>query len=159
MPPILRRTARVLPVSTDGEVLLLLDRDPARPDALRWGTVGGAVDAGESLVDAALRELHEETGVVAGPDALSGPFHRDRREFSYDGTTYEGDSTFFAMRLERTTEISFAHLEAAEVGNVLEAHWWSPDDLAADGRLVAPDLPEIMRAAILAATGPDRGDT
>jgi 8-oxo-dGTP pyrophosphatase MutT (NUDIX family) len=157
---ILRRTARVLPVSDAGEVLLLLDRDPARPDVLRWGTVGGGVDPGESLVDAALRELHEETGIVAVADALIGPFHHDRRDVTFDGTEYDGDSTFFAMRLDRTVDVSFEHLEAAEVGIVLEARWWTPEDLAADGRLVAPDLPDIIRAAVTAAHAPaDAGRT
>jgi hypothetical protein len=47
MEPIPRVSARVLPVSPDGEVLLLQDRDrdPAEPEVLRWGTNGGAVRA------------------------------------------------------------------------------------------------------------------
>lgn len=49
--------------------------------------------------------------------------------------------------------MTFDHLEPEEVGNVAEARWWTPADLAADGRLVAPDLPEIMSAAIAAVRG------
>ena len=153
MEPILRVTARVVPVSDDGRVLLLLEQDPARPGELRWGTVGGAVDPGESLVDAALRELHEETGVVASSDQLSAPFHRGRREFSYDGVAYLGDSTFFAMTLDAEVPVTFEHLVPAEVGNVVEARWWTPSGVTEDGRLVAPDLPDVMRAAIAAAGG------
>ena len=48
MEPIPRVTARVLPVNPDGEVLLLQDVDPAVPGVLRWGTIGGALDPGES---------------------------------------------------------------------------------------------------------------
>ena len=68
MEPIPRVSARVLPVSPDGEVLLLQDRDPAERDVLRWGTIGGAVDPGESLEEAAVREMHEETGLIDPAD-------------------------------------------------------------------------------------------
>ncbi len=54
--PTLRVTARVLPVNHRGEVLLLQDQDPGRPGILRWGTIGGAVDPGETLLEAAVRE-------------------------------------------------------------------------------------------------------
>ena len=90
MEPIRRDTARVLPVSPAGTVLLLLDRDPAVPEGWRWGTIGGAVDPGEELGAAAVRELFEETGIRADASALVGPFHTDLREFSYAGTAYLG---------------------------------------------------------------------
>ena len=65
MDPVIRTAARVLPVSPDGQVLLLQCQDPARPGDLHWISVGGAVDPGESRVEAALRELREETGIEA----------------------------------------------------------------------------------------------
>ncbi|QIG43421.1 NUDIX domain-containing protein [Nocardioides anomalus] len=127
-----RVTARVLPVSPDGRVLLLQDRDPAVPEVLRWGTVGGGVDPGESLLEAAVRELFEETGVVAAPDQLVGPVHQDSRAFSCDGVDHSGHSTFFA---------------------VVAARWWAPDELAEAGGMIAADLPDVVRAGIAAVGG------
>ena len=148
-----RITARVVPVNAAGEVLLLQDQDPAHPGQLRWGTPGGAVEPGESLADAGVRELFEETGIVAAPHDLGPAFHRDTRDFTFDGVGYVSDSTFFTLSLEREVTVTFEHLEAAEVGNVLAARWWTPDELAADGSVVVPDLPDILRAAVAAARG------
>jgi 8-oxo-dGTP pyrophosphatase MutT (NUDIX family) len=154
--PVRRATARVMPVSPSGEVLLLCDQDPGRPGDLRWGTIGGEVDAGETHQQAAVRELFEEIGLRVGPERLTAAFHRDEREFSYDGRLYLGDSTFFGLGLPRDVEVSFEHLEEAEVGNVFEARWWTPEEVRADGRLVAPDLPEIMTLAIAAVAQHER---
>ncbi len=155
MSPDLRLTARVLPVNPAGEVLLLQDQDPTYPGVLRWGSVGGAVDPGETLVEAALRELHEETGIEARPEALTEAIHRGVYEFSWAGWSFVSDATFFAMPLAPDVEVTFDHLERLEVGNVLAADWWTPEALETDGSAVAPDLPDIMRLAVRAVLGSD----
>jgi ADP-ribose pyrophosphatase YjhB (NUDIX family) len=38
-----------------------------QPNAGRWGFPGGVLELGETVADGAMRELHEETGVVAEP--------------------------------------------------------------------------------------------
>ena len=57
MPPWRRQTARVLPVDPEGRVLLLHGWDPRRPEAPFWFTIGGGAEPGESLPEAAAREL------------------------------------------------------------------------------------------------------
>lgn len=52
-------------VVRDGQVLLARRRKA--PDAGLWGYPGGHVEAGETALMAAARELREETGVVARP--------------------------------------------------------------------------------------------
>jgi 8-oxo-dGTP pyrophosphatase MutT (NUDIX family) len=53
-------------IVTDGERILLghATRSP------RWDIPKGAAEAGENFAEAAARELHEETGLVASPDEL-----------------------------------------------------------------------------------------
>jgi len=46
---------------------LLLVRRRNEPDAGLWGFPGGHVDLGETGLDAAVRELREETSIVAEP--------------------------------------------------------------------------------------------
>ncbi|MCH1868948.1 NUDIX hydrolase [Nocardioides sp. CFH 31398] len=150
-----RTTARVLPVSDDGAVLLVQDHDPAHPDALRWGSVGGGVDPGESPERAAVRELHEETGVVAVPAQLIGPVHAQEAEYSFAGLAYRAASTYWALHLERGVPTSLDHLAPDEVGHVFALDWWTPEQLEApEAPAYADDhLPEIMRAAVVAVLG------
>lgn len=70
--PLLLVAAGVLAQNTADDVLL-----QRRGDDGTWGIPGGALELGESLEDAARRELTEETGLVAGAlellDVYSGP--------------------------------------------------------------------------------------
>jgi 8-oxo-dGTP pyrophosphatase MutT (NUDIX family) len=53
--------------------LLITRRAPRlRSHAGQWALPGGSRDPGESIEDAALREMAEETGVELGPDAVLG---------------------------------------------------------------------------------------
>jgi 8-oxo-dGTP diphosphatase len=62
-------------VAVVGNRLLLVrrGRDPGRG---RWSVPGGRVEAGESLAEAVVRELAEETGVVGRCGALLGVAER-----------------------------------------------------------------------------------
>ena len=121
-----RHTARVVPVADDGTCLLLLEEDPARPGAPTWGTIGGAVDAGESTLEAAVRELREETALRVGVGELIGPVSERVHDYTWDAVAYVGRATVYALPLRRATAISFDHLQPAEIGSVLEARWLSP---------------------------------
>lgn len=56
-------------VTRDGTVLLT-QRSPLKPMGLLWECTMGSVLAGEESLAAALRELHEETGIDAPQEAL-----------------------------------------------------------------------------------------
>jgi 8-oxo-dGTP pyrophosphatase MutT (NUDIX family) len=58
----------------DVETALLLTRRAAslRTHRAQWALPGGRCDAGETPVQAALRELHEELGLALSPDAVLG---------------------------------------------------------------------------------------
>jgi ADP-ribose pyrophosphatase YjhB (NUDIX family) len=57
------RPAAIAIVPRDGKVLLVRRANP--PDPGRWGFPGGKIEWGETVHQAAIRELAEETGVRA----------------------------------------------------------------------------------------------
>lgn len=65
-----RLAACVLAVDAQGRVLLTRRQRSMRSFPGAWVLPGGGVDAGERAVDAAVRELEEETGIVANPASL-----------------------------------------------------------------------------------------
>ena len=145
--PTRRTVARVLPVSGDGKVLLLLGCDPAVPEVRYWFTIGGAADPGETLAVAGARELREETGIAVDPADLGEPFGHYEVGFSWDGRDYVNESTLFAVALEESP-VSFAGLDRLESQSIFDARWWTPADLAADGGAVDPRLIDHMQDAI-----------
>ncbi len=109
--------AAVIVVDPAGRVLLQLrDDDPAIAFPDHWGITGGGVEAGEELVEAARRELLEETGLMLD----------DLRPFaSYEESEPDGSlcaTQFFYAVTDRTTD-------EMVVGEGQELRFFDPDGL------------------------------
>ena len=76
--PALKRAAVAIALvgagdGSDGTALLLTRRAASlRTHKSQWALPGGRCDAGETPIEAALRELHEELGLELGPDDALG---------------------------------------------------------------------------------------
>jgi 8-oxo-dGTP pyrophosphatase MutT (NUDIX family) len=91
--------------------LLLLSRLTKRP---LWEFPKGGVDPGESLTDAALRELHEETGLVRDAIRMIDGFqHREEYRF----TSGKGDSRTLIRK-----EVTYFLAESLSTDVELSAH-------------------------------------
>lgn len=156
--PIPRQAARVLVVGPEDKVLLFWaeigrsvepERRPA--DTGFWGLPGGGVEPGEDYHTAALRELHEETGIIAaGPLPMIA-----RREavFPWMGRHYRSLEQYF---LARST--SFATDQSgwneADKRWMRELRWWSFDELMRTEFIIRPPLLLPLIAEILAGRVP-----
>ncbi|PIL13806.1 hypothetical protein P775_27980 [Puniceibacterium antarcticum] len=112
-------------------VLLVRRRNP--PDAGLWGYPGGKIDRGETLEEAALRELREETGVTA----------RMRAPLGHLDIAAEG----FRFRLHIALCDYVAGMACA-ADDVDAACWYPARDVIAGRLLASRDVDRIcLRAA------------
>nr|WP_238354786.1 NUDIX domain-containing protein [Kribbella sandramycini] len=155
MPPpgtvVRRTTARVLPVRPDGRVLLLHGWDPLKPQVPYWFTIGGGVETGESILDAACRELREEVGIVLPADALGTPVATNEIEFEWGGARIIQAQTFFAVAVD-AVDVTFANQEELELQTISAHGWWYGHDLEATGQAAHVTIPGLLQQAADAIT-------
>jgi len=124
LPRIQRVAAYNLCVDTDDRLLLVrLSERTEAPGS--WTLPGGGVEFGEHPEAAALRELHEETGLVgvtAGLLAVDSA-HRPARQG-------EHDLAYHAIRIIYRTTIVGGVLAHEADGSTDEAAWCTREDLA-----------------------------
>lgn len=108
-------------VITDAAGRLLLVREAGQGD--RWGVLGGAVDAGESPAEAAVREAREEIGaevrLLRLLDVLGGP--------DYEVTYPNGDQVAYVVAAYAAEIVRGVPVPDGE--EVSELAWFAPDQL------------------------------
>jgi 8-oxo-dGTP pyrophosphatase MutT (NUDIX family) len=122
-----RLTSRILLFDEGGSILLFLTTAPDTSGFARWVTPGGGVDPGETHVDAAIRELLEETGLaIADPGA---PVWRRDFVVEWDNADHDtGHAEFYVVRTTRFTPSSAGWTDDEKV-DTLDWRWWSLEDL------------------------------
>ncbi|HSX15369.1 MAG TPA: NUDIX hydrolase [Candidatus Saccharimonadales bacterium] len=108
--------AKTLVIGSDGKALVLrrsaTDEDnPGHPDF-----PGGGVDAGESYVAAAVRELYEEAGLGADEADM---------QLVYAFTQYEPKKEAIIFRLLYTVRVDSADVQ---LSHEHDDYWWQPLD-------------------------------
>ncbi len=149
--PILRPAARVLLIDGRDRLLLFRGRDPGEPQAPAfWATVGGGLEPGETPEQGALREMHEETGLLLAAEELVGPVWEEVAEFPFEGQNYRQPQMFFVARVA-TCQVDTSAFSEVEQRSIDGHRWWTLDELDATDDIYYPhDLPRLLRRVLLA---------
>jgi 8-oxo-dGTP pyrophosphatase MutT (NUDIX family) len=94
--PLIMAGSCVLVFNDQGELLL-----QRRTDSLDWGTIGGSLEPGESLEEAAERELYEEAGLKANSYKFITVFSGKDMYYKYP----HGDEIYNVMAIFEACEI------------------------------------------------------
>lgn len=126
--PVFRPTARLLVVDPDERVLLFSSADSA--GGTWWFTPGGGLHRGETVSQAAVRELSEETGLARTEDEL-GPIVATSSALwkgDHDGTLFLGAHSFFFLRVPHPV-IDTDGQEEFERSFITGHRWWTLEAL------------------------------
>ena len=144
-----RLSARLLILNDAGRLLLFrfVHKTGALAGQDFWATPGGGVEDGETMEQAAVRELAEETGLQRGS---VGP-EVARREVAFqlpDGEHVVSDERYFLVRVTDDT-LSRANWTAFEREVMVDHRWWSRDELLRTEATVWPEnLAQMLAAAV-----------
>lgn len=142
-----RDVVRAVVLDADDRVLLFHTHDPTYPDLGTWWELpGGGIEAGETYLEAVVRELAEEAGLVVSPGQVGPPTWRRRATYRYRGERRISNEVVVAVRLplpgppvDGTARVDF------EDEDYFDFRWWPRAELAGHpGRFYPGRLPSLI---------------
>lgn len=136
-----RRAARVAVLDPAGSVFLFRYDNPEV--GVHWAMPGGGMEPGESPLEAAEREVREETGWsdLVIEDGVLCLWEHDFTRAGVPVRQHEHIYLAYAPRREPAGDLTAAHAE----DRIERWRWWSPAELAAGHEpLWPPQLPELL---------------
>ena len=137
-----RRTARVVLFDTNDKVLLMQISDNTVKSTKTnsdkppfWVTIGGKLEEGESLEEAARREVFEETGIKEV--VLSQPVWSGEQVLNWKGIDTKVCESFLFAKTGVTDIVTF-NLTPEEKQVVKQYKWWSLEELKNTSECVFP---------------------
>ncbi len=152
MTPVLptpRTAGRMFLLDPQDRVLLLHERRDLDSAQSHWITPGGGVEGNETLAQAAMREVYEETGLRVELAAEATPMYTERVAFRFAGSYFDQTNHYFLVRVEPGLAIEpAAHTEFERIV-VIGHRWWPLAELDASDVIREPvAMVELIRRAV-----------
>jgi ADP-ribose pyrophosphatase YjhB (NUDIX family) len=135
--------ARVLLLDAADHVLLIHAMDPEDTGHHWWELPGGGLDEGENLLDAARREVAEESGIML-PTLGRELWVRESR-FRYKGRDHHRvEHVFLGRTPSPVPQVAPTPTENEKAG-LIERRWWSATELRqCQDKLLPGNLPDLL---------------
>jgi 8-oxo-dGTP pyrophosphatase MutT (NUDIX family) len=135
-----RPAARLVILDPEGAVYLQLHDDVEI--GLHWAPPGGGIEQGETEIEAAVREVAEETGWT---DVKVGPaLCRWQHDYTREGVPVRQSETIFLAEGPRR-DLEGDLTESHRIDGIMATRWWTPGALAGSQALFwPPNLPELL---------------
>jgi 8-oxo-dGTP pyrophosphatase MutT (NUDIX family) len=149
-----RSAVRVVLLDEAGRVLLFRAILASRLEKGWWELPGGGIDPGETYVQAAVREIREETGLEIEPGQVGPPRWRRTATWAARGIRRLQHEVVVQVRVPgHRPDLSAAGRTPEELEEYVSARWWEPAELVASGERFYPGrLPELLTGFLAGET-------
>lgn len=146
--PLFERSAvRVVVLDAADRVLLFHTHDPEHLELGTWWELpGGGIDPDESYVDAAVRELREESGIVVHPSQVGPATWHRRASFRHRQRRHLQDEVIAAVRLAGPgPDVDESARLDYEREDYFAFRWWPVPELVGSRERFYPGrLPDLL---------------
>lgn len=153
-----RNSVKLVLLNANKEILMIYSKDSTTgkdgsgKKASFWHLIGGQIEKGESLQDAAYRELFEETGLTRDQVVLEDVVWYGSDLLFVNGEFVELNQRFI-LAYSCTNSVTMDHLTEEEKVNITRLKWFGLEELRATKEVVYPTdlhvyLQEILNGNI-----------
>ncbi len=156
-PVVERDVVRLVVCDDASRVLLFHTHDVTAPELGQWWELpGGGIDPGETYLETALRELREETGIVASTAQVGPPIWRRSASFRYRRGRRLQHEVVVKVQLDVPGRaIDKAGRLDDEKEDYFDFRWWPiPEIMVSQARFYPSKLP-LLLAPFLSGEGID----